>query len=119
MNGTYHRGKRRRGLTKSCGLRTDQTIECWVDHYSYFGPLEVPDGTFTAVSAGLFGSCGLRTDQTIECWVDDDNNDIGQDDVPDGTYIAVSVGGIHSCGLRTDQTSRMLGQQRLHGRAMW
>ena len=65
------------GESHSCGLRTDQTIECW--GYNEDGQADAPEGTFTAISTGPFHSCGLRTDQTIECW---GRNWGGQTNVP-------------------------------------
>ena len=59
------------GWWHSCGLRTDQTIECWggsdlADGYPR--QVEPPEGTFTAIASGHLHSCGVRTDQTIDCW---------------------------------------------------
>ena len=64
-------------------------------------PVNAPDGTYTAVTAGWKHSCGLRTNGTIICW---GNNDDGQADAPDGTYTAIATRSVHSCGLRTDGT---------------
>ena len=54
----------------SCGLRTDDTIECWGPDYSGRSSIDVPSGTFIAISTDYSHSCGLRTDDTIECWGD-------------------------------------------------
>ena len=96
----------------SCGLRTDGTITCW--SRSSFDEAEVPEGRFSAVSAGVSayspqGSylssalywCGLRTDGTITCW---GRNAHGRTTAPAGQYTAIDAGAFHSCGLRTDGT---------------
>ena len=69
-------------------------------------PARPADGTYTAVSAGLYLSCGLRSDGAIECW---GSNEDGQSDVPGGGFSAVSAGGEHSCGLRSDGTVECWG----------
>ena len=73
------------------------------------GRLARPDGTFTAVSAGLHHSCGVRTDGTIACW---GSNRLGQ-----ATPLA---GGVHGRRRRRPPYVRaahrrhhhLLGQQR-------
>ena len=77
-----------------------------------FGQSNAPDGTFTAVDAGLWNSCGVRTDGTVTCW--GDNSD-GQSDAPDGTFSAVSAGWRHTCGLRTNGTITCWGSNEWLG----
>ena len=82
------------GHGHSCGIA--RIIVCWG------GQLHVPDGRFTAVSAGDELSCGLRTDETIVCW-GWNRRSVGE--APFGArFRAVSAGVLHSCGLRTDDT---------------
>ena len=80
-----------------CAIRSDGTLFCFGDNE--FGQTDVPDGTYTSVSAGELHSCAVRTDRTLMCW---GNNDAGQADAPDGTFAAVSAGSLHSCAVRTD-----------------
>ena len=87
------------GSGHSCGLRADDTIECW--GWNEYGQVGAPAGTFTAITAGEGHSCGLRADSTITCW---GYNEGGQADTPAGTFTAVSAGSDHSCGVRTDKT---------------
>ena len=54
------------GRWHSCGLRTDDTVECWGADDD--GQATAPEGSFSAVSAGNRHSCGLRTDSAVECW---------------------------------------------------
>ena len=73
------------------------------------GQATVPDGQYSAVTAGVYHSCGLRTDGTITCC---GNNAYGKANAPDGQYSAATAGGEHvftagtwhSCGLRTNGT---------------
>ena len=97
------------GWYHSCGLRTDNTIQCW--GRNHVGQTGSPDGQFSAVTAGWTHSCGLRTDNTIACWGD---NDDGQTNAPDGQFRAVTAGTEHSCGLRTDNTITCWGDN-FHG----
>lgn len=104
----------------SCGLRTDQTIECWGRNDSGIGPskqAEPPEGTFTAIASGHLHSCGVRTDQTIECWGSNTNGGFtsGQANPPEGTFTAVTAGTVQSCGIRTDQTIECWGEYASSG----
>ena len=87
------------GWYHSCGLRSDDTINCW--GANVFGEADAPEGSFKAVAGGGFHSCGLRSDNTITCWGD---NRFGETDAPEGSFKAITSGGYHSCGLRTDDT---------------
>ena len=56
------------GAYQTWVLSTSGSVHCWS---SVCGNLvEVPDGTFTAVTSGWNHSCGLRTDGTVACWGD-------------------------------------------------
>ena len=83
----------------TCGLRTNSTVTCWGSNTH--GQTVVPDGEFTAVTAGSVHACGLRADGTVECW---GGNDRGQANPPEGRYTAVAAGGDHTCGMGTDGT---------------
>ena len=85
------------GWWHSCGLRVDNSIDCWGS--SSFGQADAPEGRFKALAAGAHHSCGLRLDGTVDCW---GRNDVGQADSPTGRLTALSAGWGHSCGLRPD-----------------
>ena len=87
------------GEFHTCGLRTDNTIQCWGDNR--YGAAAAPTGSFQTVTAGEFHTCGLRTDNTIQCWGD---NDDGEAVAPTGSFQTVTAGRFHTCGLRTDNT---------------
>ena len=87
------------GWYHSCGLRSDDTINCW--GANAFGEGDPPAGSFKAVSGGGFHSCGLGDDDTISCWGD---NRFGETDAPEGSFKAITSGGYHSCGLGSDDT---------------
>ena len=92
-----------------CGLRTDQTVNCWgVNNY---GQTNAPSGTFTSLSVHYHHACGLRTDGTIACW---GRNNHGQTNAPSGTFTSLSVHYHHACGLRTDGTIACWGRNN-HG----
>ena len=104
------------GSFHACGLRTDQTIACWIwdrdsdrrglDH----GQDMPPPGQFTALASGGFDICGLRTDRTIACWGLNAFQNIIHP--PEGKFTAVSGGGT-MCGLRIDQTIACWGRNNL------
>ena len=87
------------GEFHTCGLLSDQTIECWGNND--FGQLDAPNGQYTSVTSGDGHACGLRVDQTIRCW---GVNSFGEIEVPTGVYTDVSAGRSHTCGLRTDKS---------------
>jgi hypothetical protein len=51
------------GQAETCGLKSDQTIDCW-------GNLHAPEGQFISVSVECGYACAVRSDQTIFCWGD-------------------------------------------------
>lgn len=62
----------------ACGLRKDRSVVCWGDNLGDSfgtgevwpkGALEVPEGTFTEVHAGI-PPCALRTGGELVCWSD-------------------------------------------------
>ena len=88
------------GAFHSCGLRSDNSIECWGrENFEGAGTVFVPDGRFGAVTNGRFGACGLRVDDTISCWLWSDRE---QSTPLGGAFSAIAVGWAHWCGLRAD-----------------
>ena len=87
------------GSGVSCGVRADQTIECWGITIRAGDP---PGGKFTSVSLGSgnmgagYGSMGLSNAGVTTVW--------GRTRAPGGQFSAVSAGPYHPCGLRTDGT---------------
>ncbi|MDE0492335.1 MAG: RCC1 domain-containing protein, partial [Acidimicrobiaceae bacterium] len=47
-------------------IAVDGTIACWGADDG--GLVDVPAGTYKAVSAGSSHSCAIATDDTITCW---------------------------------------------------
>lgn len=78
-----------------CGLRTNGQIQCWA--YSLY--TDVPEGQFTAVSAGTTFECGLRSSREVNCW---GLNDRVVADTPEGKFSALSARSAHVCGVRTN-----------------
>ncbi len=112
----------------SCGLRPDQSVECWGDTWEGgdlgmggqgIGIVDTairvhhPEGDFTEVGVGKREACGLRPTGVVECWGPDwgDREDWNSahyvnwsppHDIRDGGgegYAALSVGGEYSCAL--------------------
>ena len=99
------------GGVHSCGVRTDNTIDCWGDNTA--GQSSPPSGQFLSVSAGYQHSCGLATDNTVRCW----GRDLaGETRAPAGEFISVSAGSSFSCGVRTNNSIRCWGSNE-DGRA--
>jgi len=111
----------------SCGLRSDQSIECWGDSFKGgvdggltggdYGLTDTaityhhPEGVFTAVGVGKLEACGLRPVGVVECWgpawmyQENWEDWIPAHDIRDGGgegYAALSVGGEYSCALLQD-----------------
>ena len=92
------------GENHSCGIRADNTAQCWGKNNS--GKADAPPGQFTAITAGGAHSCGIRADNTAQCWGD---NESGRADAPPGQFTAITAGGAHSCGIRADNTAQCWG----------
>ncbi|WP_419854249.1 hypothetical protein [Candidatus Poriferisodalis sp.] len=106
------------GLSHSCGLLADRSLECIVaSSIGTRGPVHdwnVPEGEFTAVAVGGGRSCGLRLDGSPVCWSSDmygeDEDEYGVRSPPQGArYSAIALGSRHSCGLRADGTPECWG----------
>ena len=100
------------GFLFSCGVRDDNTAECWGLAASFSDALTPPEGEYTSVSVGGFHACGIRTDQTVVCWGSDlgfDGDFLGQATPPDGRFEVISAGGYHACGFRPDGEIRCWG----------
>ena len=54
------------GLNHTCGVRRDNSVECWGD--DEYGQATPPSGEFAAVSAGIRHTCGVRLDGAVQCW---------------------------------------------------
>lgn len=68
---------------------------------NFYGQLDIPPGTYTAVAAGGSFSLAIRSDGTL---VGQGYNDSGQANVPAGTFTAIAGGFFHSLGIRSDGT---------------
>ncbi|KAG6594342.1 Regulator of chromosome condensation 1/beta-lactamase-inhibitor protein II [Phytophthora cinnamomi] len=91
------------GRLHSCGIRIDETIECW----GVGAPVTRPEGLFEQVSSGDFHSCGIMKDQTIQCWGTAAG---GISNAPSGKFVQVSCGKDFSCAIATDGTVKCWGE---------
>jgi hypothetical protein len=85
-------------LGPDCGILLDGSLLCWGNNFS--GELDVPSGSFTAVSRDASNVCAIRTDGTLACW----GAPGPKSTPPAGTFVQVSVGQAGPCGVRTDGT---------------
>ena len=67
----------------SCGVRTDQSVECWgpptgeTPNLSSGADFTPPEGQFTKVSVDfLYFACGLKVDGSVVCWGADETYEI-------------------------------------------
>ena len=74
----------------SCGLRKNQTIQCWGNAPA------APTGTYVAMSSFGEHVCGLTSDGIVEC---DGSADLGQLDTPEQDFTSIAAGGSHTCGI--------------------
>ncbi|KAG1697351.1 hypothetical protein DVH05_016633 [Phytophthora capsici] len=91
------------GRLHSCGIRIDETIECW----GVGAPVTQPEGLFEQVSSGDFHSCGIMKDQTVHCWGTAAG---GISNAPSGKFVQVSCGKDFSCAIATDGTVKCWGE---------
>ena len=100
------------GFLFSCGVRDDNTAECWGLAASLSDALTPPAGEYTSVSVGGFHACGIRTDRKVVCWGSNhgfDGDFLGQATPPDGPFEVINAGGYHTCGFRPDGEIRCWG----------
>ena len=103
------------GRDLACGVRVDQTVQCWSYNWQFESAFSPEEGRFTSVSAGIDWSdfaCGIREDRTAACWGDDRH---GRLDAPGGRFLSVSAGWEHACGIKEDHTVVCWGDNK-HGR---
>ncbi|KAH7460790.1 hypothetical protein PRIC1_006161 [Phytophthora ramorum] len=91
------------GRLHSCGIRIDETLECW----GIGAPVTKPEGLFEQVSSGDFHSCGIMKDQTIKCWGTAAG---GISNAPGGKFVQVSCGKDFSCAIATDGAVKCWGE---------
>lgn len=91
------------GRLHSCGIRIDETLECW----GKGAPVTRPEGLFEQVSSGDFHSCGIMKDQTVHCWGTARG---GISNAPSGKYVQVSCGKDFTCAIAIDGTVKCWGE---------
>nr|CCA22321.1 conserved hypothetical protein [Albugo laibachii Nc14] len=80
------------GRLHSCGIRQEETIECWGS-----GIIEKdPEGLYQQVSSGDFHSCGLLRDHSIRCWGESLSEETSP---PKGSFVQVSCGRGFTCAV--------------------
>ena len=100
------------GLCLDCGVKVDNSAECWGVGPASSDELNPPDGKYTSVSVGDFHACGIRADQTVACWGGNEGFDgdfLGQATPPDGPFEVINAETYHTCGFRPDGEIRCWG----------
>ncbi len=115
------------GSQHACGLRMDQTVQCWgLNTYGQLGnggttsqliPTNTIGGfTYADIAAGGDTACGLTTGGQIVCWGRGNMGQVGQGSatsinstpaiisIAAGTFIKVAVGESHACGIKADNS---------------
>ncbi|MEO8690452.1 MAG: choice-of-anchor D domain-containing protein [Solirubrobacteraceae bacterium] len=88
------------GGTHGCGLKLDDTLDCWGGFSANGAPMsEPPPGLFTQITTGYDHSCAIRDDATLACLGD---NAVGQATPPAGTFRSASAGDFHNCAVRSN-----------------
>nr|AIG55472.1 secreted protein [Thraustotheca clavata] len=98
------------GRFHSCGVKLDETIECWGDPNHAM----TPEGLFVQVSCGDFHTCGVLKDSSLSCWGANYDNQL---EFPTGKFVQVSCGKFnnlmgHSCALSIDGSVHCWGADR-------
>ena len=83
----------------TCGIRADQTVNCWDSTTAWTDP---PDGEFTTLGTGDLATCGLRTDRTITCW--QRHGQPLRHSPSEGEYTTLTARGDFYCAIGTDRT---------------
>lgn len=87
----------------SCGIRIDETVECW-------GQMAPPsEGLFLQISAGEFHVCGITKESTAKCW---GGHVLAALRSPPGEFVQVSSGKDFSCGLRPNGRAACWGDTK-------
>lgn len=96
------------GRTHTCGLKSDDTVECWgldVDAEEcedvegdcvMTGPLALH---YSTLSGGRGKTCGITTEGQLRCW---GNPGRIINEAPDGEFVDVGVGVFHGCAIKAD-----------------
>jgi hypothetical protein len=84
-------------VESSCGIRPDQTVECW----GGFGKIQPPIDTFYLQMPGGWGRCGLETDHTVVCFGGQDLPMSERLRVPNSTCRCPIPGMIRGCACTT------------------
>lgn len=101
------------GSSKVCGIRQDDTLECW-GAYAGDPIVNVPSGGFESISVGGWHACGIRANSSVECWGLDSDNSVNG--APNGEgYVNVAAGQLHSCAVNSAGGVECWGCLRANG----
>jgi len=86
----------------TCGIRTDQSVDCWGNDQDDQVSDAPSSGAFLSISTGGGHACALTAAGVLECW--GKNNFQQVFNAPGGPFEEVTSGENHSCVLAGDQT---------------
>lgn len=107
----------------SCAITTEGQAVCWGDNT--FRQSSPPQGTYTAITAGIWHSCAITAEGRAVCWGDDvfgarpvpglSGGTFPTIDPPDGTYTAITASTGYSCAITTEGRAACWGRN-IYGR---
>ena len=103
------------GLWLDCGVKVDNSAECWGLGPATSDELKPPHGKYTSVSVGDFHACGIRIDQTVVCWGSNEGFDgdfLGQGHTPGRPLRGHRRGGLPYLRVQARRGNPVLGEYR-------
>jgi len=94
----------------NCGIKDDDTIECWGDNFR--GSCESPPGTFSKVDVGNFGGCAIDTSGNLQCWGETPSQTDASTHDREGSFVDISMGYEHGCVLDVDGVITCFGKNQ-------
>ncbi len=100
----------------ACGIRSNDTIQCWGVNINGQAPFPAPGGTVNEIAAGGWGyqlydghTCAVMTPGYAFCWGDNTKGQAPKQ-YSDAPVHGLSSGGWHSCGIKDDERVACWGQ---------
>jgi alpha-tubulin suppressor-like RCC1 family protein len=90
------------GGWRTCGLRTDGSVDCWGDNTS--GQSTSQTGPYIQIAASEKRICGLKEDGSAFCWGSDGTSPYGlfSGPAPEADLVQITAGYSHFCGVKND-----------------
>ena len=72
------------GGEHTCGINSNESIQCWGTDIFALGTVTPPSGTFMYLSASMYHTCAVASSGLVQCW---GMNDSGQSSPPSGFSV--------------------------------